>query len=216
MDIYDKSLRILKKIIDAQREYGFRIVLVGGWAIYSYNPYMKSRDIDLIVSKGDYWKLSNFLKSLGFSETHGEHPGKKGFLMLYQGDKIEIDVYDETVAGFNVETAIKNAVEKTINEKEVNVASITDLTIMKLKSSIDRLGSPKGEKDLSDLLAVFDKHYRDINWDRVAETIGKKDVTNVLRILFSDIKQTYRIYRLDFKRFQETRKFLQNKNFVPK
>lgn len=207
MDIYDKSLEILKQITDAQKEYGFQIVLVGGWAIYIYNPYMKSRDIDLIVSKEDYWKLSNFLKSLGFSETHGEHLGKKGFLMLYVRDKIEIDVYDETVAGFDVKTVIENTVEKTIDDKAVNVASITDLTIMKLKSATDRLGSAKGEKDLSDLLAVLDRHFRDIQWKTVTETIGKKEASAIMRLLLSDIEQTHRIYRLDYKRFQEMKKY---------
>lgn len=207
MDIYDKSLEILKQITDAQKEYGFQIVLVGGWAIYIYNPYMKSRDIDLIVSKEDYWKLSNFLKSLGFSETHGEHLGKKEFLMLYGRDKIEIDVYDETVAGFDVKTVIKNTVEKTIDDKAVNVASITDLTIMKLKSATDRLGSAKGEKDLSDLLAVLDRHFRDIQWKTVTETIGKKEASAIMRLLLSDIEQTHRIYRLDYKRFQEMKKY---------
>jgi len=214
MDIYDKSLETLKQIIDSQKEYDFQIVLVGGWAIYAYNPYMKSRDIDLIISKEDYWKLKEFLQSLGFSETYGGHLGKKGFLMLYEGDKIEIDAYDETVAGFDVKVVIKNAIEKKIADKAVNVASITDLITMKLRSSIDRMGTPKGEKDLSDLLAVLDRHYRDINWDVVMGTIGRKEIINVIRIMLSDIKQAQKIYRLDFKRFQGMKKYFKKNRLI--
>lgn len=207
MDIYDKSLEILKQIIDAQEEHNFKFVLIGGWATWVYNPYMKSRDIDLVVHKADYWKIKNFLLSLGFSESYGGHLGKKGFAMLYEGDKIEIDVYDETVAGFDVMKVIKNAKEKVIEDKIVGVASITDLTTMKLKSAIDRMGSAKGEKDISDLLAILDKHFKDIKWDIIMETIDKKEVANVMRILFSDIKQTQKFYRLNFKKFQEMKKY---------
>lgn len=214
MDIYDKSLKILKRIIDAQKEYGFRIVLIGGWAIYAYNPYMKSRDIDLIVSKKDYWKLKEFLKSSGFSETYGEHLGKKGFAMLHQGDKIELDVYNETVAGFNVDRVMENAIQKRVDNKAVNVASITDLTIMKLKSAIDRMGSPKGEKDLSDLLAILDGNYKDINWATLTESITKREIIDVMRILLSDIKQTQKIYRLDLKRFQGIKRYLKKNGLI--
>jgi len=207
MDIYDKSLETLKQIIDAGEEHNFRFVLIGGWATWAYNPYMKSRDIDLVVHKEDYWKMKNFLLSSGFSETYGGHLGKKGFAMLYGGDKIEIDVYDETVAGFDAGKAIKNAVEKVIDDKQVMVASITDLATMKLKSAIDRIGSAKGEKDLSDLLAILDRHFKDINWNLVTETVGKKEITGVMRILFSDIRQSQKFYRMDFKKFREMKKY---------
>ncbi len=214
MDIYEKSLEILKQIIDAQTKYDFQIVLIGGWATWMYNPYMKSRDIDLVVEKEDYWKLKNFLESIGFSETYGEHLGKKGFLTLYQGDKIEIDVYDETVAGFNVKKMIKNSKEKEIENKPVMVASVTDLIIMKFRSVIDRIGSAKGEKDLSDLLAILDKHYKDVIWGTVVEGMGKREIINVMRILLSDIKQAQKIYGMDFQRFQEMKRYFKRKDLI--
>lgn len=214
MDIYEKSLEILKKIIDAQEKHNFQIVVIGGWATWIYNPYMKSRDIDLVVKKEDYWKLKNFLDSMGFSETSGEHLGKKGFVMLYQGDKVEIDVYDETVAGFDVKRVIKNSQERKLEGKKVKVASLTDLTIMKSKSVIDRLGSTKGEKDLSDLLAILDEHYGDINWKSVRKEIGRKETKNVMRILLSDIKQAQKIYGIDFKKFQEMKKYFKGKRLI--
>ncbi|MBN2014196.1 MAG: nucleotidyltransferase [Candidatus Altiarchaeota archaeon] len=210
MDIYDRSLEVLKQIIDAQERNNFKIVLVGGWAVYAYNPYMKSRDIDLVVGRKDYWRLKEFLLSFGFSETYGEHLDKKGFVMLYQGDKIEIDVYDETVASFDVNTVIENAIKERIDDKKVDIASITDLTIMKLRSVIDRMGSAKGEKDLSDLLAILDENHKNINWSTVTEIVGKKETSNVVRILLSDIKQTHKMYRLDFKRFQKMRKYFKS------
>ncbi len=214
MDVYEKSLEILRKIIDAQEKNKFQIVLIGGWAAYAYNPYMKSRDIDLVVKKEDYWKLKNFLSSLGFSETYGGHLGKKGFLLLYQGDKIEVDVYDETVAGFGVKRAIENSKEREIENKLVKVASVTDLIIMKFKSAIDRIGSMKGEKDLSDLLAILDKHSQDINWGIVVEEISKKETVNVMRILLSDIKQTQKIYGMDFQKFQEMKRYFRRKDLI--
>lgn len=214
MDIYEKSLETLKQIIDAQERNNFQIVLIGGWASWVYNPYLKSRDIDLVVKKEDYWKLKKFLSSIGFSETYGEHLGKKGFLMLYQGDKIEIDVYDETVAGFDVKRILKNSQRREIENKVVRVASVTDLAIMKFKSVSDRMGSAKGEKDLSDLLAILDKYYQKINWKKVADDVGKKELTTALKILLSDIKQAQRIYGVNFKHFQGIKKYFRGKRLV--
>ena len=204
----------MKKIIDAEEEHNFRFVLIGGWATWAYNSYMKSRDIDIVVRKEDYWKLKNFLLSLGFSETYGGHLGKKGFAMLYGGDKIEIDVYDDTIAGFDSARVIKNAAKKVIDDKPTGVASITDLAIMKLKSAIDRLGSAKGEKDLSDLLAILDKHFKDIDWNVVTETVGKKEIAGVMRILFSDIRQSQKLYRMDFGKFQKMKKYFKKFKFI--
>jgi hypothetical protein len=176
---------------------------------------MKSKDIDLAVKKEDYWKLKNFLTSIGFSETYGEHLGKKGFLMLYQGDKIEIDVYDETVANFDTKRVIENSKERKIEKKLVKVASVTDLVIMKFKSTVDRIGSMKGEKDLSDLLAILDEHYRDIDWEILVEEIGKKEAMNVMRILLSaDIKQTQKIYPLSFQKFQEMKRYFKKRGLI--
>jgi len=214
MDIYDKSLETLKQIIDAQKEHNFMFVLIGGWAIWAYNPYMKSRDIDLVISKEDFWKLKNFLISLGFSETYGGHLGKKGFAMLYDRDKIEIDVYDETVAGFDAKRVINSAVQKAINAHLVGVASITNLVTMKLKSAIDRTGSAKGEKDLSDLLAILDKYFKNIEWSVVIETVGKKEIAGVMMILFSDIRQSQKFYRMDFGKFMEMKKYFKKFKFI--
>ncbi|MCD6476599.1 MAG: hypothetical protein J7K26_00330 [Candidatus Aenigmarchaeota archaeon] len=90
MDMYEKSLEILIKIIENQEKMNYKIYLVGGWAVWIYNPYLKSKDIDFIIKRKDFYKLKNFLISLGFKETSGEHLNKKGFSMLWDNDKIEI------------------------------------------------------------------------------------------------------------------------------
>lgn len=76
MDIYERSYETLKEIVTAQEDYGFETVLIGGWAVYLYNPYMKSRDIDFAIRKEDVWKLDNYLQMAGFSNAKEFGRGK--------------------------------------------------------------------------------------------------------------------------------------------
>ena len=59
MDIYERSYEILEEIVAEQKNRGFSVALIGGWATYLYNPYMKSRDID--VRADELWKLKDLL-----------------------------------------------------------------------------------------------------------------------------------------------------------
>ncbi len=60
MDIYEKSFSVLKKLTLAQKKYNFSFVLIGGWAVWVYNRYLKSKDVDIIIKPEDFFKLKNF------------------------------------------------------------------------------------------------------------------------------------------------------------
>ena len=202
MDIYEKSLDILKKLADSKIDF----YLIGGWAIWCYNPYMKSKDIDIVVKEKDFWKLRNFLLDLGFRET-AKVLEKKGFSMLWDGDKIEIDVYDKKIGKYDIEDMVKGSIKNKINKKLVYVISITNLFILKSFTASERLGTAKGEKDLSDLLALLDAHYKDIEWEK----IEKRDI---LQILLKDYKQASKIYPLSLEKYKNIKNYLKKLGLI--
>jgi predicted nucleotidyltransferase len=196
MDIYEKSLEILKKLAES----GIEFYLVGGWAIWCYNPYMKSKDIDLIVKEKDSWRLRDFLLDLGFRET-AKVLEKKGFSMLWGDDKIEIDAYDKRIGKYGIKDLLEQPEKKKINNKLVSVISVTNLFILKSYTATERLGTAKGEKDLSDLLALLDISYKDIEWNRV-------EAKYILELLLKDYKQTTRIYPLSLEKYKNIKNYL--------
>lgn len=199
MDIYEKSLEILKKLAESEIDF----YLIGGWAIWCYNPYMKSKDVDIIVKEKDFWKLRDFLLNLGFKET-AKVLEKKGFSMLWEGDKIEIDVYDKKIGKYEIEDMIKDSVKKKINKRLVSIVSVTKLFILKSFTAMERLGTAKGEKDLSDLLALLDLHYKDIKWNKIEK------IKDLLQILLKDYKQTSRIYPMSLDKYKNIKSYLKN------
>jgi len=204
MDVYEKSLEVLKEIIKNQEKLNFRIVLIGGWAVYAFNPYMKSKDIDLLIEKKNFWKLRYFLESLGFRQTVSKPLDKKGFAMLFEDDKIEIDVYDEKIAKFKTDEIFENKRFETgkINSEKVLVLEKNLLLILKILSATERLGTTKGIKDHSDILALFDKFYPKFDFGFLKSQIDKEQLERVLRLIFVDYKKIKSTYPIEFLKYQ--------------
>jgi len=209
MDIYKKSEDVLKKIIKAQKKIGFEIILIGGWAVYCYNPYMKSKDIDFLILKKDVWKLENFLSSVGFRKT-GKVLEKIGFAMLVEDDKIELDIYDKKIAKLNIKEIFdkKMFVKRRFFEEEVAVADLNLLMALKIMAASERIGTGKGMKDISDMLALLDKFYEKVDFEFVKSLIGEKTVKSVLSVVFSDYKKIKSLYPMRFLQFQKIKQSL--------
>lgn len=210
MDIYEKSFDVLKRIVKGQIKHGYSIYLIGGWAVWVYNPYMKSKDIDFIVQKPESWKLANFLLSLGFKET-AKVLQKRGFAMLWDTDKIEIDVYDERIEKIRIGELIPGAVTKRLNGLQVRVVSPTNLFILKAVTALERLGTAKGEKDISDLLALLDKRAEEVDFNKVNQKVNLKDV---LKILLPDYRLVAKRYPMEMARYRQLRANLKELHFL--
>ncbi len=198
MDIYKKSLGVLKKIAGAQSRLAFRIYLIGGWAVWVYNPYMKSKDIDIIIEEKDFWKLKKFLLDLGFRET-AKVLEKRGFAVMWDSDKIDIDVYTKRIGKWDIEELLKDSVKKKINSKTIGILSPGTLFMLKAFTALERLGTAKGEKDLSDILALLDATWKDIDFVKVNKHV---DLQRVFSLVLKDYKLTTRIYPLSLERYK--------------
>lgn len=200
MDIYDKSLEILEKIVKSQKKYNYKIILLGGWAVWLYNPYMKSKDIDFIIEKRYLWRLSKFIEGIGFRET-SKVLQKHGFSMMWGDDKIELDVYTEKISKWQIHDLINDSKEI----KGISVLSPTKLFMLKAFTALERQGTAKGEKDFSDIIALLDAEYKNIDFDFVKKHVELKTIFN---IIFSSFQVASRLYPIEMKNYRQIKKYV--------
>ena len=177
---FEELLHILGWIAD-QRLNPERLpgVLVGGWAVYAYNPYLGSIDIDLVVSGNMRKRLSRWLcQDRGFHPTRGGEPGWEGvFKDGPDGHKIIADFanrnedyhFQGRPETLNFDIVDGHTEARLIETLEVLVPERALLVLFKIKAAYDRevrlaTGSSddadwergKLVKDQADILALLD------------------------------------------------------------
>jgi predicted nucleotidyltransferase len=199
MDIYEVSQETLKEIVDSGADVG----VIGEWAIWAYNPYKYSMDIDIVLKPGDLWKVRERLLELRFNETSGSHLGKKGFKKALEDGVIEVDVYDEMIGPFKAGDVLRRSVKKKLFGHMTKVASPTDLLILKLHALMERQESVKGQKDISDLIALLLAARGEMDVEKVREAVAKKALKDAIRLLTSSFQQTARFYPLSMAEYKK-------------
>jgi len=131
-----EELKSLRQLLD--------FVLIGGWAVYLYTLALKSKDIDIII---DYDKLPLIGQHYQLSKNDRLHK--------YEAIKgeVQIDIYLPHMAqiGIPAEEIIKYV--KSV--EGFKVVDINLLFALKLFTLNERGRSPKGRKDLLDILSLF-------------------------------------------------------------
>lgn len=129
---------------------GLDFVLIGGWAAYFHAKHQQSKDIDIIVKEQDYWKLQQYLASVG-GEQKESGLRKYGFKI---GD-VEIDIYTETVGELPISPEDIISKRLFIEVEGLKVLSPEALIVLKLVAEKHRHDSHKGLKDRCDILALL-------------------------------------------------------------
>jgi predicted nucleotidyltransferase len=199
MDIYETSREVVKELLST----GTKIGVIGGWAIWAYNPYKYSMDIDIVLRPSDLWMIREKLLQLGFNETSGGHLGKKEFKKAVEGGAIEVDVYDDKIGPFTAEDVLNRSLDKDLFGMEAKVASPTDLTILKMYALAERRESGKGQKDISDLIALLLAEQREIDVDEVTRVVARRALKDAIAIVISSYQQTSRFYPLSMDEYRK-------------
>lgn len=154
-------------------------VLVGGWAVYAYNPYLGSIDIDLIVTGKMRKSLTWWLReSRGFEEWKTHERGWSGVRKKGPGDHPIIADFGSRDEEYRFEGRSDrldfselegHTTTRSIDGPDVPVPERALLVLFKLKAAYDRgtrvlqNTSPDPEwdqskrvKDLADVLALLD------------------------------------------------------------
>lgn len=157
------------------------IILIGGWAVHSYNSYFGSIDIDLYTNSRTKSSLMNYLKRNHGFKPHGESEINASVCKNTSSGEIIIDFLSDSSDitfkgrresfGFNMlkERSVKRTVD---GDLQMVMPDRTLLLIYKLKALWDRTWMVDNEhlpnseylkgkivKDGSDILALIDPRF---------------------------------------------------------
>lgn len=149
-------------------------VLVGGWAVHSYNSYWGSVDIDIITNNKTKKRLKKYL--LDKRDYHPDPETTTSVFKVTSAGDVIIDLANRGRDKFEGRSSFLylgvidgNTEYRTLKDQEVPVPSRTVLLMMKIKAAWDRCwriengrsSDPDWEngkliKDRSDILALID------------------------------------------------------------
>lgn len=155
------------------------VILIGGWAVHSFNPWKYSLDIDFIVTNRFKNALKNHLYSTRYYSKERDSTGNTLYLKSLDSGEIYLDFlpkndqFHGTGRSLNLmkieyETVPKNISYSFKPEFQVIVPEISMLLLLKLKAAWDRYYdlslettmnkdylSEKFTKDCGDIIALL-------------------------------------------------------------
>lgn len=194
------------------------IILVGGWAVYVYNPWYGSIDIDLVATRSTRKSLENFLIEKQGFEPLRDKSGGTIFKPFANEQKIIIDFASKNehypFEGHNKELNFTeldgNTIKSEIKEDlDVTIPNRTLLLLFKTKAAWDRkyrienntsldkeYEKAKLLKDKADILALLDGQ-RDININYLGIKFAEYDfLISILKEISSDTEAHRKYARL--------------------
>jgi len=122
----------------------FKFCLIGGWAVWLYTKQLKSKDIDIVVKPDELSRIRQKYE-LFKNDRLKKYEFRKG--------EVQIDVYPAYYAdlGIKAEEVLSNS--RIVEGFLVPVPE--SLFILKLVAWLNRKSSPKGRKDLIDMISLL-------------------------------------------------------------
>ena len=151
----ENTLRELHKVVPTA-------IVLGGWAVFLYAQGQKSTDVDIAV---DYSQLGRLKSEYGSAITKTNHLSK----YVMELNKVGVDILVMNLSDSGV--PIQDCVEPIRSFAGFQVVSPEGLLALKLCAWIDRMATPKGEKDESDVISLL--MTIDMDWKRYAEIAAK-------------------------------------------
>ncbi len=153
-EICEKSFKEMERFVFHANQLGETPLLFGGWAVYHYNQYAGSRDVDFVVMDEHFETLVDFLVANGY--THKE-------VRLFKDD-IFFDLYkqsedigsEENKLQFNLlykdsERVYLKHYNSTSGKSEVLIPKISNLLFFKIHALANR-SVPKDRSDVISLI----------------------------------------------------------------
>ncbi len=144
------ELRFILRWLDEGQEPDSppRAILAGGWAVYAYNPYQGSYDIDLITNSSTRGSIMHLLTSKrGFVKEQDPLSGRKGVVLeTARGRPIRIDFaymsrtdpFEGTGDELPMDLVTRNSAVVDVGGWRIPLPSRTMLMALKAKAAWDR------------------------------------------------------------------------------
>ncbi len=82
--ICSNSFEEMEKFVRRANQLGEKPLLFGGWAVYNYNPYAGSKDVDFVVSDENFDQFVDFLVKGGYAQRQARLYKGEVFFDLYK------------------------------------------------------------------------------------------------------------------------------------
>lgn len=187
------TIKSWEELTNLKRQVKF--VLIGGWATYLYSGALKSKDIDIVI---DYDQLPIIEKQYPLFKNERLHK--------YEAvkEEVQIDIYLPYYSqiGIPVEDILKNPQSL----EGFNVIDINLLFVSKIYTLSQRGRTPKGRKDLLDIISLFLSGK--CNLELVRDYVSGYSLLNAVNLLLELLKESSKIpeLNLNFHQFSKIKK----------
>lgn len=184
---YEELARIFSSLKALEKSGGRKHILLGGWAVYSYNPYFKSTDIDILTDRTTEKRIvKTFTRHHGYVYRRRDDDGPKKLIKEFDCGDVIVDIiypsetypFQDKNDGIRFSFIHERGGYSFLKPLDIPVPEITALLITKLKAAWDRSARLKrydcpnrayeeGKivKDYSDIIALIDKGHRGLDLD---------------------------------------------------
>lgn len=153
-EICEKSFREMERFVFHANQIGETPLLFGGWAVYHYNQYAGSRDVDFVVTDEHFEKLVDFLVANGYSQKEVRLFKDDIFFDLYkrsedigsEKNKLQFELLYR-----DAERVYLKRYSSTGGKNEVLIPRISNLLFFKIHALANR-SVPKDRSDVISLL----------------------------------------------------------------
>jgi len=178
VELESKSLQDLRKIIEEAKDWGIRLVVIGGYAVRAYTKgYRFTKDIDLVTTKQALGKLKGLLQYLGYEyrETEFGIAGSKKFNEGFIDLHISIERILDISTGIAIPVTkdlFKEAAELEVKgyyPESKDLALKTKVVSLELLLLLKLIPVGREEKDYIDIFALLINKGNDIDLNKISE-----------------------------------------------
>jgi hypothetical protein len=188
-----------ERLLTLEKDIDF--VLIGGWAVFLYTKLHKSKDIDILVSLEELYKLKE-----KFSLNKNDR--LKKYEIKEEGYDIDVYVPHYSKLALPINELIE---EHAFLVNGIKTLSPEALVFLKQAAYEERKNSVKGEKDAIDMVCLL--IYSGFNPKKYLALAAKHKKTNALTELITMVKN-FQYTEYTGLKFQEYQKW--KKNFLEK
>lgn len=174
-----KEISVFKLISEAVRKTGVSCVLIGGFAVNFYKVSRQTADVDFLITKEDFGKISAMLKEVGYKNISDQ----ENFNQLQNSDAALMDVDFMFVDEDTLAQIKKEGQPSKIAGQEFLVPSLNHLIALKLHAIRynPKIRLLKDLPDIINLVRINKINVADVKFRELCLKYGTEDVYQKIR-----------------------------------
>ena len=171
-----KRQTVFHLISEITRQAGVSCILIGGFAVNYHKVTRQTADVDFLITKDDFNKISNFLEKAGYKQTSLH----ENFIQLESSQPYLMDVDFMFVERETFERMQAEGERLDISGRQFVVPSLAHLIALKLHA-IKHNPEIRIDRDLPDILNLIRINKVDVNDNQFKELCLKYGTEEIYR-----------------------------------